>query len=169
MSILRRGVQSSLGVVAKIRHREPPQSLETVDYESTWDNYARIWRHWNPELAYIGEEWDGKEAGAATSVAEYEDLIENRFIAPHIKESDDVLEIGVGGGRTAALLERHCRNLVCADISTEMLAATKQRLGTHLGYDILEKDTRSVPRDCVWIARAPEGPTVNGHHSAPGR
>ncbi len=269
MSIMRRGVQSSLGIVAKIRHKEPPQSLESVDYESTWDNYARIWRHWNPELAYIGEEWDGKEAGAATSVTDYEALIENRFIAPHIKESDDVLEIGVGGGRTAALLKRHCRNLVCADISTEMLAATRQRLGTdrvsyvkldgirlagagrgsidvcfcfdtmvhleprdifnyltqipglmrgkrlcvfhhtntvselgwqrflrewdknllgrsgrsfsvmtnelmerfltHLGYDILEKDTQSVPRDCVWVARAPEGPTLNGHHSAPAR
>jgi SAM-dependent methyltransferase len=242
------------GLKARLSHREPVPTLDTVDYEKTWDAYARVWRSWNPELAHIGDEWDGKEAGAAESLAEYEDLIESRFIAPYIEPSDTVLEIGVGGGRTAALLRRYCRSLVCADISGEMLAATRQRLGddgvgyvkldgirltgggqpadvcfcfdtmvhmeprdifnyltqvrgllrgkrlcvfhhtntlsdrgwarflgewdrnlqgrsarsfsvmtnelmerflTHLGYEILEQDTKSVPRDCVWIARAP--------------
>jgi hypothetical protein len=26
----------------------------------------------------------------------------------------------------------------------------------HLGYEVLIKDTESVPRDCVWVVRAPE-------------
>ena len=253
MSTVRRSARLN-SLLARLNHREPARSLETVDYEKTWDAYARVWRSWNPELAHIGDEWDGKEAGAAASLAEYEELIESRFIAPYIEPSDDVLEIGVGGGRTAALLRRHCRSLVCADISGEMLAATRRRLGedgvsyvkldgirltgdgrpvdvcfcfdtmvhleprdifnyltqvpgllrgkrlcvfhhtntlsdlgwarflgewdrnllgrsarsfsvmtsalmerflTHLGYEILEQDSAAVPRDCVWIARAP--------------
>jgi len=26
----------------------------------------------------------------------------------------------------------------------------------HLGYEVLLKDKTSVPRDCVWICRAPD-------------
>jgi len=31
-----------------------------------------------------------------------------------------------------------------------------ERFLSHLGYEILELDTTSIPRDCVWVARAPE-------------
>uniref|UniRef100_A0ACD5GUU1 Class I SAM-dependent methyltransferase n=1 Tax=Desertifilum tharense IPPAS B-1220 TaxID=1781255 RepID=A0ACD5GUU1_9CYAN len=51
------------------------------------------------------------------------------MIAPYIASEDTVLEIGIGGGKTAALLLKHCQKLVCADISAEMLQATQQRLG----------------------------------------
>ena len=47
---------------------------------------------------------------------------------PYIKAKDTVLEIGIGGGRTAALLLKHCQKLICADISNSMLNATKNRL-----------------------------------------
>src|SRR6266536_892062 len=30
-----------------------------------------------------------------------------------------------------------------------------QRFLDHLGYEVIEKDTASIPRDCVWILRAP--------------
>ncbi|RAQ38727.1 deacetylase sulfotransferase, partial [Arthrospira sp. O9.13F] len=32
---------------------------------------------------------------------------------------------------------------------------------SHIGYEILHKDTTTVPRDCVWICRAPVSPTVS--------
>lgn len=51
------------------------------------------------------------------------------MIAPYIASEDTVLEIGIGGGKTAALLLKHCQKLICADISAEMLQATQQRLG----------------------------------------
>ncbi|MFM6190739.1 MAG: sulfotransferase domain-containing protein [Planktothrix sp.] len=232
-------------------------SMTKVDYESAWDNYAKNWQSTNSEEVYIGDEWIGVAAGAASSLAEYEALIEQKFIAPYIQKHHQVLEIGVGGGRTATLLLNYCDRLVCADISQQLLNATQNRLGnervsyvkldgltldgiaphsldvcfcydtlvhieprdifnyltripallkgdrlclfhhtnllselgwkkflidwdknllgkrqgtafslmtdtimekflTHLNYEILHKDTESVPRDCVWICKAPE-------------
>ncbi|MDI9638161.1 class I SAM-dependent methyltransferase [Geitlerinema splendidum] len=100
-----------------------------IDYEDAWDKYAKSWQNIHPGQNYIGDEWIGQQAGAANSLAEYEALIENHLIAPYIASEDTVLEIGIGGGKTAALLLKHCQKLVCADISAEMLQATQQRLG----------------------------------------
>ena len=38
------------------------------------------------------------------SLAEYEALIEQEFIAPYIKPEHTVLEIGIGGGKTGCCL-----------------------------------------------------------------
>lgn len=227
-----------------------------IDYEGTWDAYAQAWHNIHPELEHIGDEWIGQGAGAAKSLAEYQTLIETQFIQPYIRDRDVVLEIGIGGGKTGALLLKHCQQLICADISSKMLEATRSRLGSdrvryvkldgitlsniesasvdvcfcydtmvhleprdiynyltqipkfmrgdrlcifhhtnvlsalgwqkflsewdlnllgkrhgssfsvmtdnimekflnHLNYEILLKDTQSVPRDCVWICKAP--------------
>lgn len=227
-----------------------------IDYEGAWDDYIKNWQRTNPDYTYPGDEWIGLAAGAAQSLAEYEALIENQFIAPYIKPDQTVLEIGIGGGKTAALLLKYCQSLICADISTQMLQTTRNRLGedrisyvkldglslegvnpgsidvcfcydtmvhieprdifnyltqipalmrgdrlcvfhhtnifselgwkkflsdwdknllgrrhgtafsvmtdsimekflSHLNYEIILKDTQSVPRDCVWICRAP--------------
>lgn len=235
----------------------PRQQPSGVDYEGAWDNYARRHADNFPGRAHIGDEWTGTESGGGTGVLDdYNRLVEDRFIAPYVEPADTVVELGVGGGKTAALLRKHCRELVCADISAEMLAATRKRLGddgvsyvkldgrslspigaesadvffcfdtmvhieprdifnyltqipllmrgkrlcllhhtnvlsergwkrflaewdknlmgqrrgtafsvmtdsimerflNHLGYEVLVKDTESVPRDCVWIVRAP--------------
>lgn len=242
----------------------PPQEVKQaavsesikIDYEGAWDEYAQNWTSASPDFVHIGDEWIGKAAGAANSRAEYEAIIEERFIAPYIRKHHAVLEIGIGGGRTAAMLLDYCDRLVCADISGRMLEATRDRLGdervryvkldgitldgiepasldlcfcydtmvhleprdifnyltrippllkgdrlclfhhtntlselgwqkflkdwdrnllgrrqgtafsvmtdslmekflSHIGYEILHKDTRTVPRDCVWICRAP--------------
>jgi ubiquinone/menaquinone biosynthesis C-methylase UbiE len=100
-----------------------------VDYEGAWDSYAQEWQKNNPQLGHIGDEWIGKAAGAANSLAEYEALIEQQFIAPYIKPEHRVLEIGIGGGKTGAMLLKYCHRLICADISSEMLQAAKLRLG----------------------------------------
>jgi SAM-dependent methyltransferase len=99
-------------------------------YEEGWNRYAQAWPELYPELSHLGDEWVGKAAGAASSLAEYEALIESRFIAPYILPGDTVLEIGVGGGRTSALLLKHCDRLICADVSAAMLEATRVRLAT---------------------------------------
>ena len=233
-----------------------PMQEPKIDYEGAWDEYVKHWQSTAPDYVYPGDEWIGLAAGAARSLAEYEALIESQFIAPYIRPDQTVLEIGIGGGKTAALLLKYCRNLICADISAGMLRATRDRLGdervgyvkldglsldgigpgsadvcfcydtmvhieprdifnyltqiprlmrgdrlclfhhanlfselgwkkfladwdknllgrrhgtafsvmtdsimekflTHLNYEILVKDTESVPRDCVWVCRAP--------------
>lgn len=244
-------------LVYRYRKEALRKRSDHIDYESSWDQYARDWKGRHPDLAHIGDEWTGEAAGAATTLTDYERLIEERFIAPHVASTDTVLEIGVGGGKTAALLLRHATRLVCADISAEMLAATRARIGEdrarfvkldgrslkpiadasvdvcfsfdtmvhieprdifnyltqipaklrgkrlcvfhhanvltelgwerflrewkdnllgnrhggafsvmtdsimqrfldHLGYEVLVKDAESIPRDCVWVVRAPE-------------
>jgi SAM-dependent methyltransferase len=230
-------------------------SNKSIDYEQDWNKYAQNWSNLHQDKKYIGDEWIGKEAGAAQSLAEYINLIESKFIARYIQPHHRVLEIGTGGGRTAEILLKYCDHLTCADIATKMLEATKQRIGdkrvnyvkldgltlnnvepasvdvcfcydtmvhieprdifnyltlipsllkgdklcifhhtnilselgwkrflkdwdqhllgrngtafsvmtdnmmekflTHLGYQIIVKDTESVPRDCVWICQAP--------------
>ncbi|WP_244533013.1 class I SAM-dependent methyltransferase [Geitlerinema sp. PCC 9228] len=100
-----------------------------IDYEGAWNRYAKSWQKLHPDLQYIGDEWQGKGAGAADSIATYNTLIEQHLIQPYIKPEDIVLEIGVGGGKTAALLLKFCQKLLCADISAQMLQATQKRLG----------------------------------------
>ena len=238
-------------------HIEQPRMNESkIDYEGAWDDYVKNWQSTESEYIYPGDEWIGRAAGAAQSLAEYEILIEEKFIAPYIRPHQTVLEIGIGGGKTAALLLKYCQSLICADISAQMLQVTRDRLGeervgyvkldglnlegidpgsvdvcfcydtmvhieprdifnyltqiprlmrgdrlclfhhtnilselgwkkflndwdknllgrrhgtsfsvmtdsimekflTHLNYEILLKDTQSVPRDCVWVCRAP--------------
>lgn len=100
------------------------------DYGAVWDAYARSWRARYPDLGEIGDEWTGQDAGAASSVEEYVRVIEERFIAPYVTGHDTVLEIGVGGGRTAALLLKYCSRLICADVSQHMLDAARRRVGS---------------------------------------
>ena len=231
-------------------------SLSGVDYEGAWDKYAKTWRERFPDAQFLGDEWQGTEAGAAPNIESYIQLIDDKFIAPYVEPDDHVLEIGVGGGRTALLLRNRAAHVTCADISADMLAATRERLGDdrmsyvkldgrtldgipdasidllfcfdtlvhveprdifnylariptlmrgrrlvllhhgnvltdrgwsrflreyehnlmgrsgsafsvmtdsimqrfldHLGYEVLVKDETTVPRDCVWIVRAPD-------------
>ena len=226
-----------------------------VDYEGGWSWYARNWSKNFPGREHIGDEWTGTESGGGASLEEYNQLVEDKFIAPYVGETDTVLELGVGGGKTAAMLRARAGHLICADIVQDMLDATHERLGDdrvryvkldglsldgiaedsvdvffcfdtmvhieprdifnyltripplmrgkrlcvlhhsnvltergwnrflrewnknlmgrsgtafsvmtdgimqhfldHLGYEVIEKDTTSVPRDCVWIVRAP--------------
>ena len=117
---------------------------EGIDYEGAWDTYAASWQKQHPELQYIGDEWIGKMAGAANCLEEYQALIERLYIAPYITSQDTVLEIGIGGGRTASMLYNRCDRLICADISAKMLDATRNRLGddkvTYLKLDGLTLD-----------------------------
>lgn len=100
---------------------------ERSPYEEAWDAYSRAWPLLHPGLRYLGDEWTGRGAGAADALEDYCRLIETRFIAPWIAPGHTVLELGVGGGRTAALLAARCHRLVCADVSLEMLSRVRAR------------------------------------------
>ncbi len=256
MSVTREALVTMRKTAARLRSRHEGHSLGQVDYESTWDAYARNWNLRYPRLGHIGDEWTGQHAGAAASAEEYSKIIEASFITPYIEAADDVLEIGIGGGKTTALLRPHCHSVTCVDISSEMINATRERLGEegityvkvdgiklagikpgsidvcfsfdtmvhmeprdifnyltqipgllrnkrlcvfhhgntlsdlgwerflrewdtnlmgrsggsfsvmtndlmakfldHLGYEVLSQDTQTIPRDCVWVARAPK-------------
>ena len=36
-----------------------------------------------------------------------------------------------------------------------MTDSIMERFLDHLGYEVLLKDTETVPRDCVWVVKAP--------------
>ncbi len=256
MGKAREGLVAIKRVAARTQGPQEQRGLDKVDYENAWDDYARMWRLRYPKLDHIGDEWTGEHAGAANTLEEYSQLIESHYIIPYIEPADSVMEIGVGGGKTAALLKKHCGELICGDISAEMLRATRERLGDesvryvkldgrklsgvrpqsldvcfcfdtmvhmeprdifnyltqipqlmrgkrlcvfhhnntlselgwkrflsewdrnlmgraggsfsvmtndimvrfldHLGYEVILKDTESIPRDCVWVVRAPQ-------------
>jgi ubiquinone/menaquinone biosynthesis C-methylase UbiE len=129
VSLAREGLLTVRRAAARVRSNQDHSESATVGYEKSWDAYARDWKLRYPRLDHIGDEWTGEHAGAAASVSEYSELVQSRFIVPNIGQDDDVLEIGVGGGKTSALLRPHCRSLTCVDISAEMLRATRERLG----------------------------------------
>ncbi len=99
-----------------------------IDYEGFWDGYAKRWAPFQSDQKYIGDEWAGVNAGAAKSIDEYKGIIENSFIKPYITSQDSVIELGIGGGRTAEILLKYCKKLLCCDISSEMINATRDRL-----------------------------------------
>src|SRR6266566_363683 len=103
------GIKSAI----KLRTRRPRPSrgqptATGVDYEGAWSWYARNHARNFPGREHIGDEWAGTESGGATSLAEYNQLVESRFILPYVGPGDTVLELGVGGGKTAVLLRTHC-------------------------------------------------------------
>jgi SAM-dependent methyltransferase len=128
MSVAREGLVAIKRAATRTRSGHE-RGVERVEYEGTWDDYAKDWRTRYPKLGHIGDEWTGQDAGAAANVEEYSTLVESRFIAPYIEPGDTVMEIGVGGGKTSAMLKKRCADLICADISAEMLKATRERIG----------------------------------------
>ena len=122
---------------------QPQKPVRGIDYEGAWNLYARRWPDRFPGRSHIGDEWIGTESGGAMSLAEYNELVDGKFIAPYVEASDTVLELGVGGGKTAAMLRARARELICADISGEMLAATRKRLGED-GVRYVKLDGRSL-------------------------
>merc|ERR1712113_887687 len=105
---------------------------DTPNHETNmklWDAYAKSWSsdgEWvkrmaghlpggQPEtLQCIGEEWSDQ-----TSL----DAVMQEWVYPHLCQGFRVAEIGSGGGRLASRVAGHTRELVCFDISKEMLKA----------------------------------------------
>lgn len=106
-----------------------PISDNVEDNRGLWDAYAERWSPATvrPEsgavagsLKLIGDEWGTPEA-----VAE----VVHRFILPHVSGEATAVEIGVGGGRIAALVAPRVRTLYALDISAKMIERCRQALG----------------------------------------
>jgi len=109
---------------------------DTPNHETNrklWDAYAK---NWSPEEAWVkrmaghlqappavvrcvGDEW--ADEASLHSVLE-------AWVMPHLSSDVRAAEIGSGGGRIAANVAKHVRELVCFDISDGMLKAAKTYL-----------------------------------------
>jgi ubiquinone/menaquinone biosynthesis C-methylase UbiE len=112
-------------------------------YEDAWDRYSREWSERAPGRTALGEEWGTDDLTAR---------IHEKFLLPHLGPDKRVLEIGPGGGKYSVGVAPHCKELICADVSHEMLSRVKHRLegkGTLLtrkldGLDLCGVDDESV-------------------------
>lgn len=107
---------------------------DTPNHETNrklWDAYAKDWapdRQWlkkmaghlpgeSRELSCVGDEWSDKASLAA---------VIQEWIFPHSSTAVRVAEVGSGGGRVAVEVAQSTRELVCFDISAEMLKAARR-------------------------------------------
>jgi len=98
-----------------------------------WDAYARSWSaktDWVQRMAShlpgdahevhcLGDEW----SDASSLAAVLED-----WVYPHVSSASRCAEIGSGGGRIARCVAPRSSELVCLDVSTEMLKTAQQLL-----------------------------------------
>ena len=95
--------------------------MQTQDYEKIWDQYSEKFGQTpgTEKAAHLGDEW----ANLEISRARFE-----QFVLPHLRETLDVGELGVGGGKYSVMAAAHLRRLNGIDISDRMLARTAERL-----------------------------------------
>jgi ubiquinone/menaquinone biosynthesis C-methylase UbiE len=95
--------------------------MHTQDYEKIWDTYSDKFGQTpgTTKAENLGDEWGNLEL----SRERFE-----KFVRPHLSESLDVGELGVGGGKYSAMAAQYVRKLYGIDISDNMLARTAERL-----------------------------------------
>ena len=118
-----------------------------------WELYARSWddvgfreTQLDPQvppsvhardLRVLGEEWSAS-ADIDSIVAE--------FIAPFVSPESRVAEIGVGGGRVAVRVAPRVAQLVCLDISPNMLRRARSAI-SESNVEFVLLDGPRLPRD----------------------
>src|SRR6266700_1473902 len=188
-----------MGITSSFRRVAP------VNYEGSWNHYARMWSRRHPGLAHIGDEWDGSASGGDTSgkmlaatrkrlgddgvryvkldgksldgvAAHSADVFFSFDTMVHIEPRDIFNYLTriprlMRGRRLCILnhmnvlsergwarfLRELDKNLMGrhGTAFSVMTDGIMQRFLDHLGYEVIEKDTTSIPRDCVWVVRAP--------------
>ena len=90
-------------------------------YESGWDSYSKTWEEkvGKEGIGHLGDEWGDAKLT--------EDIL-GRYVVPNIGPRARILEIGCGGGKFSERLAGLAGTLVCADVSSEMLGRTHERL-----------------------------------------
>lgn len=84
-------------------------------------------------LHLLGEEWSDRLS--------FQQVLED-FFWPNLKESDQVAELGSGGGRVSSRVVRHVGSLHCYDISKEMLKKAEKAVADSLQEASLSKPTK---------------------------
>ena len=107
-------MKSEVGMFAFLRRKK-------IFYETGWDSYSKTWkdRVGKEGVGHLGDEW-----GDTTLTEE----IMARYVVPNIGPRAKILEIGCGGGKFSERLVGLGGSLVCADVSSEMLGRTHERL-----------------------------------------
>jgi SAM-dependent methyltransferase len=114
-----------------------------------WDAYATYWRLKDAALGSAdvrgvaqhrvpGEEWGSPDEIRA---------VLEEFLLPYVTDASVVAEIGVGGGRAAALVAPHVRELVAFDVSREMLALAAEQLRDHANIRLQYIERSGLPED----------------------
>jgi len=119
------------------RRQGAPSTADPVQaLNQTWSRYAREWDD-RPDLNLgvetLGEEWGG---------VEFAEHIVDDVAAPYLGPEVDVLELGCGGGKFSRRLRPQSRRLVCADISADMLARTRAKVGEGDDVEFLQLNGR---------------------------
>ncbi|HXA41974.1 MAG TPA: class I SAM-dependent methyltransferase [Candidatus Solibacter sp.] len=126
------------------------QSENFQQNRKLWDEYAFGWtpefrgyesrQGENAPLHYrhLGDEW-GHPEDVESVVAE--------FILPFVGPGACVAELGSGGGRVAARVLPHVREMWCFDISEQMLARARDALGNDPRANFVLLDRPEFPAD----------------------
>lgn len=117
-----------------------------------WDTYAARWE-WGRVKAESGTFPKGSPEGSEPRLlgdewgdpASIEEIVAN-YILPFVTPQSLVAEIGVGGARIAARVAPHVRNLLCFDISTEMLTKARAALADRPNVEFVLLSEPGLPR-----------------------
>ena len=140
-------------VLATLSESLTEASTSNVDAnKKTWDRYAETWAPTADfvramphgaagQLELVGEEWS--DAASLVHVLA-------RFVMPHLRPSDAVLELGVGGARVARRVAPLCAggSLLAVDISPKMLERARAALAeyAHVQCSLLATDPDALLR-----------------------
>ena len=123
----------------------------TAYNRSLWDAYSRSWTDPDFRRAQMDGLRDGTDPGHFevlgeewASSADLE-LVIDQFITPNVDSQSRVAEIGVGGGRLAVRVAPQVGELICFDISTEMLRRAAVVLSEHSNVTLARLDDARLP------------------------
>jgi SAM-dependent methyltransferase len=94
--------------------------------------------HIEKHVRSLGQEW--------APVGDLEEVL-SEYVYPYLSKDTVAVEIGVGGGRVAALVAPLVRRLHCIDLSPEMLARAREKLAGANNVDFLLVDEPQLPHE----------------------
>ena len=118
------------------------------------DANRRMWNSW--DWSDGGEEWTcDSQRYTGLDPIEWKNNLINKMLLKYIKRDSTILEIGPGGGRWTAELQKLAKHLIIADISIKCLDICKERFKskTNIEYKLIDKSIDFIDGltiDFVW-------------------
>jgi SAM-dependent methyltransferase len=94
--------------------------------------------HIEKHVLSLGHEW--------APVGDLEEVL-SEYLYPYVSKDTVAAEIGVGGGRVAALVAPLVRRLHCIDLSPEMIARAREKVAGTNNVDFLLVDEPRLPQE----------------------
>ena len=98
--------------------------------------------HIEEHVRSLGDEW--------APAGDLEEVL-REYLYPYVSNETVAAEIGVGGGRVAALVAPRVRLLHCIDVSPEMIVHAREKLEGRDNVDFLVVDEPRLPQE--WSAQ----------------